>query len=63
MNSGGQVTLKSSGVYVTSVTCESNSQLLTRRPFFIVTVPLQLLVVDILNVTKYLLVTTKSNST
>ncbi len=38
--------------YFTSVTCKSNSLLLIRYPFFIVTVPLQLLVTDILNVTK-----------
>jgi hypothetical protein len=38
--------------YLTSVTCKSNSLLLIRYPFFIVTVPLQLLVTDILNVTK-----------
>jgi hypothetical protein len=32
-----------------------------RYPFFLVKVPLQKLVIDILNVTKFLLVTTKSN--
>ncbi len=38
--------------YFTSVTCKSNSLLLIRYLFFIVTVPLELLVTDILNVTK-----------
>ncbi len=61
IGSGGQVTFKKQLSYFTSVTCKSNSLLLIRYPFFIVTVPLQLLVTDILNVTKQLLVTTKSN--
>jgi hypothetical protein len=60
-SSGGQVTFKKYLSYFTSVTCKSNSLLLIRYPFFIVTVPLQLVVTDILNVTKLLLVTTKSN--
>ncbi len=57
----GQVTFKKQLSYFTSVTCKSNSLLLIRYPFLIVTVPLQLLVTGILNVTKQLLVTTKSN--
>ncbi len=57
----GQVTFKKQLSYFTSVTCKSNSLHLIRYPFFIVTVPLQLPVTDILNVTKQLLVTTKSN--
>ena len=61
IRSGGQVTFKKQLSYFTSVTCKSNSLLLIRYPFFIVTVPLQLLVTDILNVTKALLVTTKCN--
>jgi hypothetical protein len=50
--SGGQVTFKKELSYFTSVTSKSNSLLLIRYSFFIVTVPLQLLVTDILNVTK-----------
>jgi hypothetical protein len=38
--------------YFTSVTCKGNSLLLICYPFFIVTVLLQLLVIDILNVSK-----------
>ena len=53
IRSGGQVTFKKQLSYFTSVTCKSNSLLLIRYPFLIVTVPLQLLVTDILNVTKY----------
>jgi hypothetical protein len=49
--SGGQVTLKVMELHY-SVTCKSKTLLLIRYPFFIVTVPLQLLVIDILNVTK-----------
>ncbi len=49
--SGGQVTFKKSLSYFISVTCKSNSLLLIRYPFFIVTVPLHLPVTDILNVT------------
>jgi hypothetical protein len=54
ITSGGQVTFKKQLSYFTSVTCKSNSLLLICYPFFIVTVPLQLLpvVTDILNVTK-----------
>jgi hypothetical protein len=50
--SAGQVTFKKKLSYFTLVTCKSNSLLLIRYPFFIVTVLLQLLVTDILNVTK-----------
>jgi hypothetical protein len=55
MSSGGKVTLKSSGVTLpASVTWKSYSVLLIRYPVltFIVTLPLQLLVTNILNVTK-----------
>jgi hypothetical protein len=51
-SSGGQVSFKKQPSYFTSVTCKSNSLLLIRYSFFIVTVPLQLLVTDVLNVMK-----------
>jgi hypothetical protein len=43
IGSGGQVTFKKQQSYFTSVTCKSNSLLLIRYPFFIVTVQIQLL--------------------
>jgi hypothetical protein len=47
--------------YFHKVTVKETSYFLIRYPLFIVTVPLQLLVTDILNVTKALLATTKCN--
>ncbi len=58
--SGEKVTLEKQRSYITSVTCK-NLATFVLNPFFIVTVPLQLLDTDIVNVTKQLLVTTKSN--
>jgi hypothetical protein len=59
ITSDGQVTIKKYQSYITSITCKSNLILLIRYPFFIVMVPLQLLVNDILNITMELQITTK----
>jgi hypothetical protein len=61
MTSDGQVTFKKLRSYFNSVTWKRNSPFIIRYPLFIVTVPLLLLVTDVLNVTKWLLVSEKSN--
>jgi hypothetical protein len=59
--SGGQVTFfKSNGVTLLLLLVKETITF-NSLPIFLVTVSLQLLVTDILNVTKSLLVTTKSN--
>jgi hypothetical protein len=61
--SGGQVPFKSSGAMLLPllVKVKIATFIFFRCPFFIVTVLLQFLVTDILNVIKELLVTTKNN--